>query len=246
MKWGTLLEPVVAAEYAANNKHLRLRTKCGVWVNIDRPWQVASPDGFIIDPGTWSARPKPTGIWEGKTARYDDEWGEPGTDQIPIYYRCQVLWYLDTFGLRYADVSCLFTGSDYREYRVEWDKEDAEYLRYKGRQFLDRVERQERPDIDGSEATYRTIMKFHPEIDGTTVDVPDEIAGELIAAKQEFDFAAAEFTKAKAVLAEHMGTAKVAKAGEVKLADRRSKNGGDPYLQLAAIKAKPVKLAAMQ
>jgi putative phage-type endonuclease len=251
MRWGTILEEPISREYARQHPNIKLRTRCGVWVNNDRPWQVASPDGFIIDAGTWEYRRKPTGIWEGKTARYDDLWGQPGTDEIPIYYKCQVLHYLDVFGLRYADISCLFTGSQYREYRVEWDQEDAEYLREVGWEMLQRVKNRDRPDIDGSESTYKLIQQFHPEIDGTTVDVPEDIAAELIAARQEFDAAEKELTRTKAVLAEYMGTAKVAQvpieeADPMKLADRRSKNGGQPYLQMATIKDPHVKLSQLR
>lgn len=251
MYWGTLLEKPIGDEYIRRHPHLRVRRNCGVWVNKERPWQVASPDGLIIDPGPWGSRPRPTGLWEGKTARYDDEWGPDGTDIIPIYYRCQVIWYLDVFGLEYADLSCLFTGSDYREYRVRWDEEDAVMLRDIGREFLDKVERRERPEIDGTESTYQAVMKFHPLIDGSTVDVPEDIAADLIAAREEFEAADQEFRRSKAVLAEFMGNAKVAQVpieegDPVKLADRRAKGEGQPYLQMATIKKHITKLSQLR
>lgn len=251
IEWGNRHEPTIIQKYKDMHPNLRVRTRVGVWANNDRPWQAASPDAFIIDPGPWGRRYPTTGIFEAKTSRYDTDFGPSGTDQIPIYYRAQVTHYLDVTGLQYADLGVLIGGCGYREYRIEWDKEDAEFLRDVGREFLDRVARRDRPDIDGSEGTFRTIQRFHPDIDGTTVDVPADIAAELAAAKEEFDYAQAELTRTSSVLQEYMGTAKVAQVAlddgsAVKLADRRSKNGGQPYMQLASIKKHVTKLSQLR
>src|SRR5215211_447038 len=100
MYWGVQLEPVLRSEW--NRQHPDSAVvKTGQWAHQERHWQGGGPDGL------GNGR-----LWEGKTARYDDGWGEPGTAAIPVYYRAQVLWYLDVFGYEYCDISVLITGSD--------------------------------------------------------------------------------------------------------------------------------------
>lgn len=56
---------------------------------------------------------------ECKTSRYADEWGENGSDEIPVHYICQVQWYMGLLPtLQSFDVPTLFTGSDFRIYTI--------------------------------------------------------------------------------------------------------------------------------
>ena len=51
------------------------------------------------------------------------EWGEVGTDQVPLSYLVQCLWYLMLTGLEQADLAVLFGNSDFRIYEITRDKE---------------------------------------------------------------------------------------------------------------------------
>jgi phage RecT family recombinase len=98
MEWGRRLEGVVAAKFAENHPDLALVNTPGTYRNRERTWQIANPDGVLFD----DDRPfplAPVAIYEGKTARYDYEWGTPGTDEIPVPYLVQVRWYMDVFGV---------------------------------------------------------------------------------------------------------------------------------------------------
>ena len=46
------------------------------------------------------------------------EWGEPGTDEIPIHYELQLLHYLAITGYNFFDVACLVGGQELRIYTV--------------------------------------------------------------------------------------------------------------------------------
>jgi predicted phage-related endonuclease len=51
------------------------------------------------------------------------DWGEPGTDAIPLPYLCQCLWYLGITNLPEIDVAVLLGGSDLRIYTIIRDVE---------------------------------------------------------------------------------------------------------------------------
>lgn len=167
MRRGRLLEATVAAWFAEEHPECRVR-RTGTWVNRARPWQLATPDRLL-------AAATGRALLEIKTAADSNEWGEPGTDEVPVYYRAQVMWQLDTLGLSRAHVAVL-TALDFREYVVEWNRAEAELLRSAGREFLDTVERDERPDIDAHGATYWVVRELHPDINDVEVEIEPALA----------------------------------------------------------------------
>lgn len=64
-------------------------------------------------------------LLECKTANHysQSDWGEPGTDAIPLPYLCQCLWYLGITNLPEIDVAVLLGGSDLRVYTITRDLE---------------------------------------------------------------------------------------------------------------------------
>lgn len=51
------------------------------------------------------------------------QWGEAGTDKVPIYYLTQVHWYLMLTGCEYADIAVLIGNNDFRIYTIKKDIE---------------------------------------------------------------------------------------------------------------------------
>jgi len=51
------------------------------------------------------------------------DWGEVGTDQVPLSYLCQCLWYMAITNLNRVDLAVLFGNSDFRIYEIVRDKE---------------------------------------------------------------------------------------------------------------------------
>jgi len=74
---------------------------------------------------------------------------------------------------------------------------------------------------------------MHPEIDPSTVPVPDEIAVPFYLAKAAEAQAKAEARRATAVLADLMGRAQRAEHAGQRIAGRQSKGGGVPYVVAA-------------
>jgi predicted phage-related endonuclease len=64
-------------------------------------------------------------LLECKTANHysQGDWGEPGSDAIPLPYLCQCLWYLGITNLTEIDVTVLLGGSDLRIYTITRDLE---------------------------------------------------------------------------------------------------------------------------
>lgn len=225
MYWGTTLEPTIRAEW--NKRHPDLPVEMtGQWRHRDRPWQGGSPDG--LGDGR---------LWEGKTAHFNlaAEWGEQGTDEFPIQYRCQTLWYLDVFGFDYCDVSVLIGGSDYREYVIQRDDAELAVMRDAAVAFLDTLASGAQPALDGHEATYEVVRELHPGIEPISVELPAAIAEPYLTALATLKDAEAEKRRWTAEVAAFMGPAKEAWYDGVKVAGREAKGteGSVPYVKAA-------------
>lgn len=226
MYWGTTLEPVIRAEW--NKRHPDLAVvETGQWQHRERLWQGGSPDG--IGDGR---------LWEGKTAHLNlaDHWGEEGTDEIPIQYRCQTLWYLDVFGFQFCDISVLIGGSDYREYVVEHNEAELTVMRGKAVEFLGSLAAEVQPGIDGHEATYDTVKELHPGIQPIDVELPPHIGGPYLDALAGSKDAEENKRRWTAEVAYFMGPAQYAWYGGQKVASRMAKSaeGSTPYVKAAA------------
>jgi len=187
MEWGRRLEPLVFdrfTETRMNEAHWVYSP--GSYVHPEREWQMASPDavGKIFPEGSSLIASVdsmvPSGeIVEVKTVQSELDWGEPGTNQIPIHYRCQVLHNMDVLGASRCWLPVLIRGAFYREYLVEMDDQaeaDLTILREAGAKFIQSLVDDEPPSIDGHDATYRAIRERHPEIEDGDVVIPGDLA----------------------------------------------------------------------
>jgi putative phage-type endonuclease len=220
MYWGTVLEPVVAAEFGRRHPELVL-TPSGMWRHHERTYQLGQPDRLLGDGD----------LLEVKTARYDDDWGTEGTDEIPVYYRAQVQWYLDCLGARRCHVAVLITGTDYREYLVEYDPTDAEAMRAAAVEFMASLHTGTRPDIDEHSATYEAVRALHPDIHPESVDLPPAVAIAYLDALAAHKDAEAEKRRTAALVADAMGSAQKARHLGAVIATRVAKGDGPPHVR---------------
>ncbi|OKH91722.1 hypothetical protein AB852_28260 [Streptomyces uncialis] len=225
-EWGNRLEDAVATKWADNHPSV-IPCPTGTWRHADRAWQRATPDRLIHPAPVDVLTPTgPTAVLEIKTSPFGDDWGPSGTDEIPVHYRCQILWQQDTLGLTApAHLAVLIGGWDYREYTVEYDEGDARTLRRAAEAFLDEVEHGIRPPIDGSDATYQTIRVQPDGLTDTDVQVPAEDAAAYEAAQAGARTAADELQRTRGVLLDHIGTGRRAVVGERRIAYRTVHNG---------------------
>lgn len=172
---GTKVEHLVLADFRREHPEFRLRTHVGYVVNEHRPWQGFTPDGLACE-GPWV----PVADVQTKTAQSADAWGTPGTDEVPVHVRAQVIYEMDVLGpqVRTAYVP-VWVGFSYREYVVEYDEEDALLMREAARAFLDTVEAGgPPPPVDGHPATLERLKRLHPCLVDDEVPIPADLIRE--------------------------------------------------------------------
>jgi putative phage-type endonuclease len=199
MRWGTKHEPTICAEFAELHPEWSVDPS-PTFRSADRPEQIVNPDRILRGPEGQLE------LLEAKTARDDEGWGEEGTDEIPVWYRCQCLWYLDVLGLRRCHVAVLIAGADYREYVVEYDENDALAMRAAATEFMRTLADDERPSIDGHSATYQVLRELPEGLEDVDVEIDPQLRERFHAAQDQFWSAEDELTACKGELLDAIGT----------------------------------------
>jgi putative phage-type endonuclease len=169
MIWGTLLEPVILAEFS-RRYGVRVEKPTAILRDEQRPWMVANLDGWA---------PDMQAVVECKTSRSADGWGDSGTDEIPAYYHTQVAHYLAVTGARLAFVPVLIGASEFRVYQVERDQAFIDDLAEAERAFWhDHVIPGIPPDPTNAADAARLWVRDSGEtleVDATIADDVDEL-----------------------------------------------------------------------
>jgi putative phage-type endonuclease len=236
MLWGRLLEEPIAQRFALRHPEFSVH-HCGTYVNQDRDYQLISPDRLLFSGSGDDWEPL-----EIKTAYDDEEWGEEGTEDIPVHYRCQVMWALDVFQCPQGRVAVYFGGDDYREYVIRHDESDAAILRKRAEEFLRSLREGILPELDGHAATYRTVRELHPDIEPRAVDLPASVALPYLAALEDEKIVAEAKRWATAEIARILGTARRARWDGRTVAIRvPGRNGSPPYVKANPLPKKEAK-----
>lgn len=149
---GHAMESVIAERYVLITGRPVRRRRHLLVHPVDR-WMGASLDRV-------SARRGERRIVEVKWSP-NRRWAQDGPEPVPASVQDQVQWQLAVTGWDVADVAVL-SGSHVDVYQVEPSATYAADLRYLAREFWDRVEHGEPPEVDGSESTRATIARLHP------------------------------------------------------------------------------------
>jgi putative phage-type endonuclease len=129
LRFGSFAESFVADEYALLTGETLVDHPNGL-IHPKYSFCVGHIDRFILKnrdlplfttDGVLNAKK----LLECKTANHysQGDWGEPGSDAIPLPYLCQCLWYLGVTNLAEIDVAVLLGGSDLRIYTITRDVE---------------------------------------------------------------------------------------------------------------------------
>jgi putative phage-type endonuclease len=199
----------------------------GLYAHRDRPWQLATPDRLLYlvcaaCDGNGSVGHElctdclgggfgsnAVALMECKwVAQSWDGWGEPGTDDIPVYYRAQVLWQADVLGVTTVYVAALGP-TGFRSYTVHVDdaaKADLEVMRAAGAAFHRRLVEGEAPDLDGHSATLSTLQKLYPFVGEGDVQVSLELAEAYRQARADRDEAKARVAECEAQIRAALGS----------------------------------------
>lgn len=184
-------------------------------------WAAATPDMAACHPE------HDTVLVEAKTAAYDDDWGDPGTDAIPAYYLSQCYWQMHVSGIHLCFVPVLTSRLRFAEYVVEYDAEIGADLEKRMRAFYDSLAGDEPPPLDNSTATFATLKRLHPDVDpDLTVECDEDEARAFIAATSALKDAEAADREARSWALDRMGKARFLTANGIKVARRQPSGKG--------------------
>ena len=218
VRFGQAFEGPILGLWAEEHPEYEVFTT-GTYQDCDNPWLHANPDAL--------ARHKETGEWvvvEVKTARTSFE-------SLPPSYEAQVRHYMMVLKIDRAVVVAV-AGMTWQEFWVERDEFTEQVQLDQAKKFIAHMVNDTKPDFDGSESTYETVKKLHPDID----DVEVEIDGLhlLSLAQDEYDAAEAKLRLAKSEVIQAMGRAKHAyievDGQKYRIASRQARGQGAPYL----------------
>src|SRR6266851_2529172 len=104
MRYGKHNEPFIAAEFMERYPQFAVEGDGEMlFAHPVREWQMATPDRLVFDAGSQPDDEDlyPLAVLQIKTAGFaGDDWGEEGSDRIPLYIRTQVLWEMDVVGVQ--------------------------------------------------------------------------------------------------------------------------------------------------
>lgn len=219
---GHLLEPAVIEWWRRRHPEYTHLDEQHVAARDDLPWAIATPDGLATGPVA------PPAVVEAKSVgRLDDEWGEPGTDQVPPRYLLQVFFQMLMTGARIAYVPRLGPFLDFEEFVVEYDEAVAAAVIERCHDFYLSLSGDVPPPMDGSPATFAVIRRMYDDLNpDQTVDLDPQLARAFVETNLAEKAATAERRRVVGLVREAMGTARIAKCGDVPVARRQGARGG--------------------
>ena len=167
MKWGRLLEPIIAEQFT---EQTGIPTaSCGLMRHVERDWQLASVDRLTADGGVLEI--KTTSQY--RAAEWDD-------DQLADAAEAQLQHYLAVTGLEHGYAAALIGGQRLEIRHVERDDRLISLLIEAEAELWDMVQTGTAPALDGSEATARALAQIYPWADpGIAVELSDEAMAAL-------------------------------------------------------------------
>ena len=132
LRFGSFAEEFVASEYSRSTGFDLIHDE-SIYVHPEYSFMSAHMDRFVLE----GSDPSPTRILECKTANpfSAGDWGEVGSDEVPMSYLCQCIWYMAITNINQVDLAVLFGNSDFRIYQIARDTELEAVILQKARHF---------------------------------------------------------------------------------------------------------------
>ena len=155
LRFGSFAESFVASEYSRSTGFDLIHDE-SIYVHPEYSFMSAHIDRFVLEGGACA----PTRILECKTANPFSlgDWGEVGTDQVPLSYLCQCLWYMAITNLNRVDLAVLLGNSDFRIYEINRDLELESTILQKASFFWNTYVLHDVPPPAQSEADCQTLF----------------------------------------------------------------------------------------
>lgn len=181
--WGTVLEPIIAAEFERQTG-LKLRRRNAILQHPEHSWMLANVDRLVV------------GRREGVEIKTAAAWkaGEWEGDNIPDDYYVQCQHYMAVTGYQRWWIAVLIGGNTFRYKLVERDEAFIEALVAAERKFWWHVENRVPPEPDGSDTATEYLTRRYPQSNGHQVELSPEAERWI----QQYEQAAQEEREAKA------------------------------------------------
>jgi len=155
LRFGSFAEEFVAREYSRATGFELLHDE-SIYLHPQHAYMSAHMDRFVLEVGSSS----PTRILECKTANpfSSVDWGEVGSDQVPMSYLCQCIWYMAITAIDKTDLAVLFGNSDFRIYEIARDQALEELVIAKATTFWNEHVLKDIPPPAQSEADCQTLF----------------------------------------------------------------------------------------
>ncbi|WP_326646101.1 YqaJ viral recombinase family protein [Streptosporangium sp. NBC_01755] len=163
MRWGRLLEPVIAAEFQERTGIEA--TTCGLMRHVERSWQLASVDRLTADGGVLEI--KTTSAY--KAGDWDD-------DQLADAAEAQLQHYLAVTGLEHGYAAALIGGQRLEIRHVERNDRLISLMVEAQADLWQMVQDGTPPALDGTDATARAIAELCPY----AIDLPAELPAAMV------------------------------------------------------------------
>lgn len=191
-------EPGIAAWFRDQHPDWTVRP-CGTFVAASNPRHTAAPDRLVYKPEL----PDVADLLEIKTTRKPEQWGQPGTDQVPASYRDQVDWQMHCAGASRTHIAVEFPWFEHAEYVVDYDPERVAALIAAADEFLDRLDRGDCPPPDDHPKTLEAQQQVYAEVDAEAGhDFDEHVVRRYVAAIEARKAAEAEERGATTLIVE--------------------------------------------
>ena len=215
LRFGSFAEEFVAREYARATSFELLHDE-SLHIHSTHAFMGAHIDRFVFDAPFNStanaARKLPNRILECKTANpfTANEWGDVGSDQVPMSYLCQCIWYMAITGIERADIATLFGNSDFRIYQIHKDLELESLILEKATHFWDNYVLADIPPPTQTEADCQTLFaKGNANASAEADQETCELSTRLHLLNQEIEVREAEISSIKQAIMTQMGEAEL-------------------------------------
>lgn len=208
VRWGNLLEPLIRQDYA--RRHRVDVVEPGTLQHAQHDWAMATPDGVAL------LAALPVRGLEIKThgVRVAEQYGEPGTDQVPGYVLVQCAWNLYVSGLDRWDVVGFWDNQPH-DFQISRDEELIGQLVEVAERFRrDHLVPRRPPVADGSRSFADYLSRRHPQQTADLLSIDDQpevrrlidelrVHRELAASSEHI--VAVEEQRVKAIIGDHEG-----------------------------------------
>jgi len=177
LRFGQFAESFVASEYALATG-LCLATHDAAVIHPQHEYMHGHIDRFVLDGDkpliSEDGRITASRILECKTANpfAQSDWGDPGSDQVPLSYLVQCVWYMMLTNIDRTDLAVLFGNADFRIYEISRDLELEQMVLERAVSFWENHVLRDTPPAAISESDYKTL--FGKSTVSKSVEAPAE------------------------------------------------------------------------